>query len=188
MKWVGILYINNNFWLNGKRFASMWSEFINKLFLNQHQLPKLIILYVKHSSKYHLFINQFRQQLPRHCHTIHYVQTLPFIYTHKKRSTYIHAICLGILLGGIMGLMWVKKAQQSIKRYHHYQPYKIEYQTIMKDLAQGCEQEQCIQALALFPTNYMIELRTIAFIHNFERLGCKTLYKNALKAVLKCEK
>ena len=46
MKWVGILYINKNSYLNGKYYSKTWDQLINKLFLNQHQLPLLMLVYI----------------------------------------------------------------------------------------------------------------------------------------------
>jgi hypothetical protein len=191
MKWVGILYINKNSYLNGKYYSKTWDQLINKLFLNQHQLPLLMLVYINPKLISPDQINQIYQQLLSKCKVIIYYQSYGCVYIHRDKIRYIISVLMGGVIGSVLCLIsghHILKKESLVKTNIIYDRISnnmssIGYKKIMKQLSMTCQKQQCVSELAIFPNQIMVRLIHESYMPSFIKFGCNS-YKNG---VMMCE-
>lgn len=184
MKWVGILYINDNFLLNGRLYAKSWSQLINKFFVYQNRLPRWIIILNTKPSICKEEISDFQEQLSKYCYFTQYNRKFPFIYFFKNKKNYAVSIMVGLIISLINIAYYWKKTDQIVSEIIQPKFIGNDYQISMKKLAKACDNKQCLNELAIFPAEIIVKLKNYNFETNLIQLGCKKMYEN--RTIFKC--
>lgn len=189
MKWVGILYINQNIYFNGRCIASTAAHFYNLYCLKKIQLPtELLVLNTQSSNE---LAQKIISQLPKKQNVIRYNQFSRFIYVLSNPHHYIRSAIIGLLLGVLMlsiGLKVAQSMQESIqKKSHQFHYIELNVQQILKTLGILCRDQQCINQIMISPRSFIVDVNDSILSVNeldtaFESFSCRVI-----KGCIRCE-